>query len=87
MICHCTISDFRDQSPTFRQPWVKVGQFWKFYIGRAVGGKLDLVVLIGGAEKLSTACPVEGFQNTPVLFLFTQKMAAASFFADRLANS
>jgi hypothetical protein len=28
--------------------------FWKPYIGQAVGAELDLMVLIGGAEKQST---------------------------------
>jgi hypothetical protein len=31
--------------------YVLVGHFWKPYIGQAVGGELDLMVLIGGAEK------------------------------------
>jgi hypothetical protein len=30
--------------------YVKVGCFWKPYIGQAVGGKLDMMVLIGRAE-------------------------------------
>jgi hypothetical protein len=30
---------------------VEVGDFWKPYIGQAVGGELDLMVLIGGAEE------------------------------------
>jgi hypothetical protein len=29
---------------------VMVGRFWKPYIGQAVGGELDLMVLIVGAE-------------------------------------
>jgi hypothetical protein len=29
---------------------VMVGRFWQPYIGQAVGGDLDLMVLIGGAE-------------------------------------
>jgi hypothetical protein len=28
-----------------------LGEFWKPYIGQAVGGKLDLMVLSGGAEE------------------------------------
>jgi hypothetical protein len=27
------------------------GSFWKPYVGQVVGGELDLVVLIGGAEE------------------------------------
>jgi hypothetical protein len=30
---------------------VVVGRFWKRYIGQTVGGDLDLMVLIGGAEE------------------------------------
>jgi hypothetical protein len=30
-----------------------VGRFWKPYLGQAVGGELDLMVLIGGAEEIS----------------------------------
>jgi hypothetical protein len=30
---------------------VVAGSFWKLYIGQALGGKLDLMVLIGGAEE------------------------------------
>jgi hypothetical protein len=33
---------------------VVVGHFCKPYIGQAVGGKLDLMVLIGGAEEWVT---------------------------------
>jgi hypothetical protein len=29
---------------------VVAGRFWKSYIGQAVGGALDFVMLIGGAE-------------------------------------
>jgi hypothetical protein len=43
--------------------YVMVGHFWKPYIGQAVGGKLDLMVLIGEAEE-------------PV---FTLKMATVMF--------
>jgi hypothetical protein len=28
-----------------------VGHFWKFYLGQAVGGELDFMMLIGGAEE------------------------------------
>jgi hypothetical protein len=28
-----------------------VGYFWKPHIGQAVGGKLDLIMLINGAEE------------------------------------
>jgi hypothetical protein len=31
--------------------YVMVGRFWKPYIGQAIGGELDLMVLIGGAEE------------------------------------
>jgi hypothetical protein len=31
-----------------------VGHFGKLYIGQAVGGGLDLMVLIGGAEERAT---------------------------------
>jgi hypothetical protein len=30
---------------------VTVGHFWQSYIGQAVGGELDLMVLIGGARE------------------------------------
>jgi hypothetical protein len=30
---------------------VVVGRFWKPYIGQVVDGKLDFMVLIGGAEE------------------------------------
>jgi hypothetical protein len=30
---------------------VLVGHFWKPYIGQAIHGELDLIVLIGGAEE------------------------------------
>jgi hypothetical protein len=33
-----------------RGEYVMVGRFWKPYIGQAVGGELDLMVLIGEAE-------------------------------------
>jgi hypothetical protein len=35
--------------------YVMVGHFWKPYIGQAVGGELELMVLIGGAPPI--ACP------------------------------
>jgi hypothetical protein len=38
--------------------YVKVGRFWRPYVGQAVGCKLDLVVMIVGAEELPTACPI-----------------------------
>jgi hypothetical protein len=31
--------------------YVLVGRFWKPHTGQAVGGDLDLMVLIGGAEE------------------------------------
>jgi hypothetical protein len=44
--------------PTFQQRLqllcsgnVMVGHFWQHYVGQAVGGGLDLMVLIGGAEE------------------------------------
>jgi hypothetical protein len=32
---------------------VVVGSVWKPYIGQAVGGELDLMAMIGGAEELA----------------------------------
>jgi hypothetical protein len=32
--------------------YVQWGVFWKPYIGQAVGGEFDMVVLTGGAEEL-----------------------------------
>jgi hypothetical protein len=31
--------------------YVEAGRFWKPYIGQALGGEWDLMVLIGGAEE------------------------------------
>jgi hypothetical protein len=49
---------------------VVIGRFWKPYIGQVVGGKLDLMVLIGEADS-------SGLQ--PNHYTFTQKMATAMF--------
>jgi hypothetical protein len=60
-------------SSNLQGEYVKAGNFWKLYIGQAVGGELDLMELIGGVEEQAaiqldscttkynlppTACPI-----------------------------
>jgi hypothetical protein len=47
---------------------VMAGHFWKLYIGQAVGGKFDLMVLIGGAEEWLTV-PLDSCTNNPTCHL------------------
>jgi hypothetical protein len=47
--CSCHLQD----------EYVMVGRLWMPYIGQAVGGELDLMVLIdGGASSSPTACHI-----------------------------
>jgi hypothetical protein len=56
--------------------YVVAGCFWKPYIGQAVCGELDLMVLIGGAEE----------RDEPNHYTFTLKMVTAMS-AETLDNS
>jgi hypothetical protein len=71
---------------------VEVGRIWKPYIGQAVGGELDLMVLIGGAEERAdiqwekSMWMRKRLPEPPNLDTFTLKMATAMF-AEKLDNS
>jgi hypothetical protein len=62
--CNCHLQD----------QYVMVEHFWKPYIGQAVGGKLYLMVLIGGTEETGPAVKLKmstwlmkGFQEHPTI--------------------
>jgi hypothetical protein len=62
--------------------YVMFGHFWKPYIGQAVGGELDLMVLNGWAEKWAASQDSLSYirlLKTPNHYILTMKMATAVF--------
>jgi hypothetical protein len=72
-----------------------VGSSWKPYIGQAVGGELDLMMLIGGVEEQAAIqlevittyfLPYIRLPKMPSHYVLTLKMGTAVF-AEILDNS